>query len=189
MNVRASVVDEIRTLFALRGEAAYLGEAVTQLEHALQCAWLAERASVAPPLVAAALLHDVGHLLQDLGEDAAERGVDGHHEALGARFLAARFGDEVVRPVALHVAAKRYLCATRPEYAAGLSAASHLSLALQGGAMNTAEAERFAGQQHADAALALRRWDDAAKVVGLLTPGLDHFLPVVQRCATEPVRS
>src|SRR5579871_1803106 len=136
-------VAEIDRLFRERGRSRYGGEAVTQLEHALQAAALAEQEGARPALIAAALLHDVGHLLHDLPDDAPERDVDDRHESLAARWLAGRFGPEVVDPVRLHVAAKRYLCATAPGYLDGLSPPSLHSLELQGGPMSPGQARRF----------------------------------------------
>src|SRR4051812_21354128 len=118
------VIDELCDLFATRGHGAYFGEDVTELEHALQCAHLAESAGADDALVAAALLHDVGHLLHELGEDVAERGLDARHEEAGAAWLARHFGPALVDPVRLHVAAKRYLCTVEPAYRQGLSPAS-----------------------------------------------------------------
>src|SRR5262249_4343349 len=117
-------IDSLFTLFREKGNGAYFGEAVTETEHALQCAHLAEQSGAPPELIAAALLHDVGHLLHGLPEDAAERGLDGRHEEEGAAWLRGHFGPAVVDPVRLHVAAKRYLCAVEPDYHAGLSEAS-----------------------------------------------------------------
>lgn len=181
MSERAAVLDEIRALFAGRGSAAYFGESVTQLEHALQCAWLAEQGGASPRMIVAALCHDVGHLLHEEGEACADRGVDAHHEALGGRFLTARFDHDLAEPVVLHVAAKRFLASQSESYRASLSPASLQSLALQGGAMSPWEADRFANKPYAGDAVALRRWDDAAKVVGLATPDLDHFLRHAER--------
>ena len=121
----AEAVDDILALFRLRGAERY-GERVTQLDHALQCASLAAEAGAADSLVAAALLHDYGHLIDDRGHMAERDGLDGEHEAVGARALAAWFGPQVTQPVALHVAAKRYLCATSPGYLEALSPASRL---------------------------------------------------------------
>jgi phosphonate degradation associated HDIG domain protein len=173
-------VEQILCLFRERGRAAYLGEPVSQTEHALQAAWAAERAGAGPALVSAALLHDVGHLLHDLPEDCAGAGVDDAHEERGARWLAALFGPEVAEPVRLHVPAKRFLCATEPGYWEHLSAASRVSLRLQGGPLTAAEAAAFRQGPHAAAAVALRRWDEAAKVAGLPTPPLEHFRPYLE---------
>jgi phosphonate degradation associated HDIG domain protein len=173
------LVDRILAVFAGPGQGAYFGEAVTQAEHALQTAALAEAAAADPELVAAALLHDVGHLLHGLGEDAADRGIDDRHEEGGAAWLARHFGPAVADPVRLHVAAKRYLCAVEPDYLAALSLASQRSLELQGGPFTPDEAEAFRREPHWEDAVALRRWDDAAKVPGLAVPGLDHYRPVL----------
>ena len=143
-------------------------DVVSQLEHALQCAALAEEEGADDAGVAAALLHDVGHAL--MGATSSER--DLAHERVGASWLARAFGPEVTEPVAAHVDAKRFLCAVEPDYLRGLSDASIESLALQGGPMSNAEAERFAAQPEARAATALRRRDDAAKVPGREVPAL-----------------
>lgn len=178
-----SVVAEVVRLFAERGREAYLGEAVSQTEHALQTAWAAEQAGAEAALIVAALLHDVGHLLHDLPEDAALGGLDDCHEERGRLWLEGRFGPEVSEPVRLHVAAKRYLCVAEPGYFGRLSAASVLSLDLQGGPMTTEETEAFRCGPFAAAAVALRRWDESAKVIGLGTPPLEHFLPYLRhRC-------
>ncbi len=164
-------VDTLLGLYERLGRTRY-DESVTQEEHALQCAQLAIEADATPSMVAAALLHDVGHLLV-----ARERvpTTDLHHEAEGARTLARWFGPEVTRPIALHVAAKRYLCAVDPTYAEGLSPGSVRSLELQGGPMADDEVERFAAMPGAADATELRRWDDLAKVSGRPTKELaDH---------------
>jgi gamma-butyrobetaine dioxygenase len=172
-----NLIDTIFTLFREKGNGAYFGEAVTETEHALQCAHLAEQAGAAPALIAAALLHDVGHLLHGLPEDVAERGIDGRHEEGGAAWLARYFGPAVVDPVRLHVAAKRYLCAVEPDYHAGLSEASQRSLNLQGGPMAPDEVRCFEQEPWFRSAVAVRRWDDGAKVPDLVVPGLDHYRP------------
>src|SRR5262249_26828453 len=128
----SDAVETILESFRARGASAYLGEPVTLREHMLQTAAAAEAEGAPAELVAAALLHDVGHLLHDGPEDAAEHGLDTEHEEVGFRFLASRFPDTVVEPVRLHVAAKRYLCAVDPAYRDLLSSASLLSLELQG---------------------------------------------------------
>jgi predicted HD phosphohydrolase len=143
------------------------------------------RADDAPDhLVAAALLHDVGHLVSDdnvaLDEELAD---DFQHERVGARYLTQWFGPEVTAPVALHVAAKRYLCAVEADYFAGLSASSVRSLALQGGPMSTADVDAFERRPHHRAATLVRRWDDRAKVGGLSVPTLDEYQPLLSRLA------
>ncbi len=172
----AGLIGRIEALYAERGRRRY-GEGVAQLEHALQAARLAERDGAHSALITAALLHDVGHLLDKRGEDAAERGLDTRHEAIGAGWLRRHFGEAVAAPVRLHVPAKRYLCAVAPGYAEALSPASRQSLRLQGGPMSRREAADFEAQPYAAAAVRLRRWDDAAKRVGAVTPDFAHFRP------------
>jgi len=158
-----------------RGGEAYFGEPVSQLEHALEAAWFARRANSAPTLVAAALLHDIGHLLHDLPENVADEGVDTRHEEAGYDWLLARFGPAVAEPVRAHVAAKRYLCRADPEYSARLSPASVESLALQGGPFTEEQAGEFERLPWYRDAVTLRRWDDAAKQPGLAVPGLEEY--------------
>jgi len=168
-----SLVDRILALLHERGGQSYFGEPVTQLEHALQAAALAETAGAPATLVVAALLHDIGHLLGE--EDGQSPTEDARHEDVGNHWLADHFNAAVTEPVRLHVAAKRYLCAIEPAYAAALSQASQESLALQGGPMSAAEARAFADGPWAKDAAALRRWDDAAKIPGRDVPGLSHY--------------
>jgi phosphonate degradation associated HDIG domain protein len=177
-----TAVDEIRELFEGGGDRQYGGERVTQLAHALQCAAAAEAAGAPAPLIVAALLHDVGHLVHELGPRPAERGIDDRHEERGAEWLARRFGPDVTEPVRLHVGAKRYLCAVEPGYFQGLSPASVRSLALQGGPFDAEGAAAFIGGPHAEEAARLRRWDEAAKVAGLATPELAHFADALRAC-------
>jgi phosphonate degradation associated HDIG domain protein len=173
-------IEFVLCLFKERGDAAYIGEPVSQTEHALQTARAAEQAAASAALVAAALLHDVGHLLHDLPEDCALAGIDDAHEERGARWLSLHFGPDVAEPVRLHVAAKRFLCATEATYAGQLSEASLRSLQLQGGPFTPDEVEHFRAHPQAQAALALRRLDEQAKVPGLHTPGLEHFRPFLE---------
>jgi len=174
------VIDRIVALYREKGQAAYFGEAVTQAEHALQTAHQAEASGATNELIAAALLHDVGHLLHGLAEDLAEQGIDARHEEGGAAWLERSFGPAVSDPVRLHVAAKRYLCAVDPAYAAELSSASQLSLRLQGGPYAPDEVRHFEQEPFWQAAVALRRWDDAAKIPGLAVPGLEHYRPILE---------
>jgi [1-hydroxy-2-(trimethylamino)ethyl]phosphonate dioxygenase len=170
-----SLIDRIFALCTEKGHGAYFGEGVTELEHALQCANLAEQSGADDELITAALLHDVGHLLHGLPEDIAGHGIDGRHEVGGAAWLQPYFAPAVVDPVRLHVAAKRYLCAREPAYLASLSPASQVSLRLQGGPMTPEEAQRFEQEPWFKSAVAVRRWDDGAKVPGLAVPGLEHY--------------
>ena len=174
------VVEQILELFKNKGGRGYEGEAVTQLEHALQSAQLAERAGAAPELVCAALLHDIGHLLNDRGETPTLRAVDDLHQYAALPFLRQLFPDNVLGPIRLHVDAKRYLCATRPGYHEKLSEDSKRSLVLQGGIYSAGEAEQFIRQPYASEAVKVRLWDDAAKVAGAPTPDLAHFEPILR---------
>jgi gamma-butyrobetaine dioxygenase len=174
------IVDEIIDLFEKRGAAAYLGEPVSQAEHALQAAHLAVQEGAPDTLVAAALLHDVGHLLGSEG-DPAQRGIDAVHEEKGCAWLEPHFGREVTEPIRLHVLAKRYLCAVDAAYRRLLSPASIRSLELQGGALTAGEAEAFERNPYSAAAIRLRRWDDRAKVPNLDVPDLRHYLAVLRR--------
>ena len=171
-----NIIDEIANLFDRQGGSLYGGEAVTQQEHALQAAWLAENSGASGSLIAAALLHDIGHMLHDLPDDAPDAGIDDRHEDLGDRWLARHFGTDVTEPVRLHVIAKRYLCAVESDYFEALSPASIQSLKLQGGSFSPDEVQSFASLPFSREAIALRRWDDGAKSVGLQTPDLAHFL-------------
>ena len=173
--MQVNAVDKIITMFTDAGEAVYFGEAVSQTEHALQSAHLAACAGGDDELVVAALLHDIGHMLRGLREDVAHQGIDDTHEEAGGRWLERHFGPAVSVPVRLHVAAKRYLCAIDPTYLQGLSPASQLSLRLQGGPFTVDEARAFERQAHYAAAVALRRWDDGAKVPGLEVPALATY--------------
>lgn len=182
----ADPIHEIRRLFAERGDSAYGGEAVSQRTHALQAAHFARESGASSALIAAALLHDIGHLLHNLPEDAPDTGIDDRHETLAGRWLVRWFGDDVVEPVRLHVDAKRYLCAVEPEYQALLSPPSLLSLKLQGGPMTREEVDAFRASPHADGAVALRRWDDAAKDPALTVPDVESFLPHVAAALARP---
>src|SRR5262249_38806194 len=154
-------IDEIFSRFDDAGGEMYIGEPVTVAQHMLQCAALAGRDGAHDELIAAALLHDYGHLLHDLPEDSADHGVDTQHEELGFEFLRRWFPPAVTEPIHLHVAAKRYLVAVDDDYVQALSPASVLSLELQGGPMSGAEVEEFEALPHAAAACRLRRYDDA----------------------------
>jgi phosphonate degradation associated HDIG domain protein len=172
------LIHRIETLFLTHGHTLYDGrraEAVTAQQHALQCAQLAEWAGSPPTLVAAALLHDIGHLVDAASGDD----TDDAHEQRALGLLSLDFGRDVLEPIRLHVEAKRYLVATDPDYAGHLSPASRHSLRLQGGPMNADEQRWFAGLPHAEEALALRRWDDAAKAPGQRTPPLAYYLAML----------
>jgi len=174
-NAVENPVSYILHCFRQRGASNYGKEAVTQQEHALQAAYAAEHAGAAPALIAACLLHDVGHLLHDLPEDAPDHDIDDHHEQLAAAWLSEYFMAEVVEPVRLHVAAKRYLCYADPDYFSRLSAPSVQSLALQGGPMTAAQAAHFEQHPHFRTAIELRKFDELAKIPGKETPPIEHY--------------
>ncbi len=179
--------EELRAILLARGGERYTGEPVCHLEHALQCADFAERAGATDSLVVAALLHDIGHLVTHHSGTPSAVGIDDQHEELGARCLAPLFGPDVSEPVRLHVAAKRYLAAD-PAYRRALSEDSLRSLQLQGGMMSVEERDAFEHEAHAEAALRLRRWDDAAKRPGRVTPSLDDFWARVEHLALRAFR-
>jgi phosphonate degradation associated HDIG domain protein len=176
-----TVSDEVIRLMKERGGSAYVGEPVSQLEHALQSAWLARQADSERNLVLAALLHDIGHLLHNLPESAANHGIDTGHEIAGYNWILTRYGPDVAEPVRLHVAAKRYLCRRHPEYLAGLSEASVKSLQLQGGPFSEDQAQEFERLDRYQNAVMLRRWDDEAKVPGLVVPGIEAYRDLLRR--------
>ena len=178
-----SVAEEILRIFALHGAGAYFGERVSMREHALQAAHFARLEGAADALVLAALLHDIGHLLEEPPEAIGDWKADARHEQIGARWLAQHFDAGICEPVRLHVPAKRYLCATEPSYLARLSPASVHTLQLQGGPMSGAEVRQFESERFAQEAVRVRRWDDQGKVAGLETAALGDYLPLVQRAA------
>lgn len=178
-----TATDEILEIFGRRGAGAYFGECVTLTEHALQAAYFAQSAGGPPALVVAALLHDIGHLVADVPDDIDDWVDDAHHENVGGAWLAARFPAAVYQPVRLHVPAKRYLCATDTGYLSRLSAASVVTLKLQGGPMSAAEIACFEAQSHHRDAVSVRRWDDQGKIAALATPGLRDYRALIEALA------
>lgn len=180
---------DIAALFAAKGGRLYAGEPVTQLEHALQSGLCAEREHASEELVIAAVLHDLGHLINDQGETPTLRGIDDRHEYVAIPRLRELFPEAVLAPIRLHVAAKRYLCTrgdgqqSGADYLASLSADSLRSLELQGGPFSEAEADEFIAMPYAADAVRLRRWDDLAKTAGTATPDLDHYLSIAAAVA------
>lgn len=169
-------LDILAELFEGEGSAEYFGEAVTQAQHMLQAGALAEAAGAPPHLVAAALLHDVGHFQGAItGRDLMENGIDNRHSHTGADWLDQWFSPEVTEPVRLHVAAKRYLCAVEPGYFDLLSDASVDTLRVQGGPMNEEQVRAFEAHPGARDAVAVRRWDEQAKDPEMQTPDFGHF--------------
>ena len=173
------ILDDIARRLDINGQHQYGLSDINQIQHGLQAAWLAEQAGDPPSLIAAALMHDIGHMLHNLGEAPAEEGIDDRHEDVGHAYLVERFGPEVTEPVRLHVAAKRYLCGKEADYFSKLSRDSVLSLSLQGGPMSAGEIAEFEQLPHWREAVRLRRYDEGAKVKGLTTPPLAHFMPYV----------
>jgi len=177
------MIDQIVGLYRAKGNREYEGEGVSQLEHALQSAHRAEQDGAAPELICAALLHDIGHLINDRGETPTLRGEDDLHQYMALPFLRPAFPEAVLGAIRLHVDAKRYLCAIRPGYREALSEDSKRSLELQGGVFAPAQAERFIRQPFAADAVKVRLWDDAAKVPGVATPALAHFEAILRTVA------
>lgn len=178
-------IPDIVHLLETKGHAQYDGEPVTQLEHALQSAHCAEQAGSGSALIAAALLHDLGHLLHDMPGSPTQAGVDDLHQYRCLPFLRGLFGDATLEPIRLHVDAKRYLCAREPGYLESLSPDSARSLLLQGGVFDAAQAESFGALPYAQDAVALRRWDDIAKSADALVPDLAHFVRHLEIAAAE----
>jgi phosphonate degradation associated HDIG domain protein len=175
METKKDIIASIMNLFNDKGHSEYGGEAVTQLEHALQTATLARENSASDQLITAALLHDIGHLLHDLPNDAPLKGIDDVHENKAAVFLRKYFPEAVTEPVRLHVMAKRYLSSTEETYYSLLSEPSKQSLVLQGGLMSSAEVSAFEQNPFFSDAVMLRKWDDQAKVKELTTAPVEDF--------------
>lgn len=173
------MVQKIVDLFNEKGHSLYGGEAVTQMEHALQAATYARKNNASDALITASLLHDIGHLLHALPDDAPDFGVDDLHEELAAIFLEKYFIKEVVEPAKLHVQAKRYLCFVDAGYYNTLSEPSRQSLALQGGIMNAEEAAEFEKYENYKEAVLLRTWDDLAKDPTMQTDPIEAFAPYI----------
>ena len=184
-------LSDIERLFATKGDRMYAGEPVTQLQHALQSAELAEREGAGDELVLAAFLHDLGHLINDQGETPTLRGVDDRHEYVALPFLRDLYGDAVLQPIRLHVEAKRYLCARGDGRLSGAEywSAPVVGLKAQprtaGRHLQRAEADAFIAQPHAAAAVRLRLWDDLAKDAGAPTPPVNHYLDLAGRLAAR----
>ncbi len=178
---RATIVEFLADILRRRGAESYLGENVTMSQHMLQAAYLAETEGASDALVAAALLHDIGHYTNEFPEDAQDRGIDNRHQISGAAVLAPFFPPAVTECVRQHVDAKRYLCAVDPEYFGRLSAASVLTLKLQGGPMGEDEVAAFRANPLLDSIVRVRIWDEGAKVAGRKTPPFAHYEPLLRR--------
>jgi len=184
-----NIVEFIADIFLRRGADSYLGEAVSMSEHMLQGALLAENSRASKQMIAAILLHDIGHYTNEFPEDALENGIDNHHDTAGAAVLEAYFPPMVTDCVLHHVSAKRYLCAIDSDYFNGLSAASIHTLKLQGGPFNANEIAEFRSQPHLDEIVQVRIWDDLAKVKGVITPAFEHYAPVLQSVVNSHCKS
>lgn len=178
----ALTLEDIDGLFCRHGDTQYTGEPVTQLEHALQTAALAEQEDAPPSLIVASFLHDLGHMLEDNGDTPTMAGIDDLHQYRILPFLRHLFDEDVLAPIRLHVDAKRYLCAVDPAYFSALSADSVRSLKLQGGIFNAQQAADFIAIPYATDAVRLRRWDDLAKKENYRTPDYAHFSRYVAQC-------
>lgn len=181
----ATILAYLEDLFMRSATHSYLGESVSMAEHMLQTAARAEDYGADNPLVLACLLHDVGHYAGEFGEDHLESGIDNAHESVGAKFLARFFPASVWQPIGLHVAAKRYLCATDEHYFDTLSPASVATLKLQGGVMGPPEIQWFTEQAYFHQAVILRRCDDAGKVIGAPTREFAAYRPLLDSLLTE----
>lgn len=181
----ALTLNDITVLLHTQGSKQYGGEAVSQLEHALQCAYLAESAQETDETIVAAFLHDIGHLLSagEVATTAIDDSSDDLHQYIALPFIRTLFSDAVLEPIRLHVDAKRYLCAVDHNYWSTLSDASKKSLELQGGIYSDEDAAKFESNTYGQEAIRLRRYDDLAKIPGALTPDLSHYLAIMHRVA------
>ncbi len=176
-----NIVEFIADIFLRRGAESYLGEDVTMSQHMLQGAQLAEQDNAGDIMVAAALLHDIGHYTNEFPEDALAKGINNHHDEAGARVLAKFFPTIVTECVRQHVAAKRYLCAMDEGYFGKLSDASVHTLKLQGGPMDADEIVNFESSPHLTEIVQVRYWDDEGKDPNITTPPFEHYAPMLQR--------
>ncbi len=191
----AVISAEIAEVFQSRGADSYYGEAVTQLQHALQAAEAARRAGADDECILAALLHDIGHMLGDNHADDPDSDDPNNigtldHDVLAADWLRARsFSERVIQLAAGHVAAKRYLVSTNPGYFDRLSPVSRQTLALQGGPMTPAEIREFETNPLLRDMLRVRSWDEAAKDPNAEVPPLDYWAPMIERHLASAVQA
>lgn len=176
-----NIVEFIADIFERRGAESYLGEPVTMSEHMLQGAWLAEQDGAPEELVAAALLHDIGHYTSEFGTYSPDDVEDKHHDEAGGELLAPFFPPVIVECVRLHVSAKRYLCATDPTYFSKLSPASVHTLSLQGGPMSADEVAEFRRNPFHEEAVRVRIWDEGGKVANMKTRAFRDYVPLLRR--------
>ncbi|MEY8097229.1 HD domain-containing protein [Falsihalocynthiibacter sp. S25ZX9] len=180
-----NIVDFLGSIFDRRGGEEYLGEPVTMGEHMLQGATIAEQNGQSEEIIVAALLHDIGHFTSEFGTYSPDDTEDRHHEDAGAEVLERFFQTVITDCCRYHVAAKRYLCATKPEYFSRLSAASVHTLHLQGGPMSVEEVAEFERNPNLKDIIAVRYLDDAGKREDMKTPDFWHFAPMVQRLVDQ----
>lgn len=176
-----NIVAFIGGIFDRRGGEEYLGEPVTMAQHMLQGATIAEQNEMSEEIIVAALLHDIGHFTSEFGTYHPDDTEDRHHEDAGAEVLGRFFPGVITDCVKYHVAAKRYLCATKPDYFKRLSAASVHTLQLQGGPMNQDEVADFEANPNLKEIIQVRYLDEAGKHPDMDTPDFWHFAPMVQR--------
>jgi phosphonate degradation associated HDIG domain protein len=184
-----TLIEQIEILFAKHGQNVHDGapdQSVSALSHALQCAQLAQWGNAEAPLVAAALLHDLGHFVERSEPAKPDAADDEPHEQRALALLSEGFGADVLEPIRLHVQAKRYLVASDPAYAATLAPMSASSLEKQGGPMSAEEMRAFERLPHAADAVRLRRWDEQAKVPGKRTPPIEYYLTVLDEVLQQP---
>lgn len=182
---RDNIVEFIGGIFDRRGDEEYLGEPVTMAEHMLQGATIAEQNGQPEEIIVGALLHDIGHFTSEFGTFSMDDTEDRYHEEAGAEVLEQFFPSVITDCVRYHVAAKRYLCATKPEYFNRLSEASVHSLNLQGGPMNAEEVAEFEKNPNLKQIIAVRYLDEAGKRADMETPDYWHFAPMVQRMVNK----
>jgi phosphonate degradation associated HDIG domain protein len=179
------IVAHLSDIFDRCGGEEYLGEPVTMAQHMLQGASLADHQGHSKEVIAAALLHDIGHFTSEFGTFSMADTHDRQHEVFGAKVLAPFFPEKVTQCVRYHVAAKRYLCATRAEYFSQLSAASVHSLQLQGGPMNAEEVAQFETNPHLQDIIQVRLLDDGGKVADMQTHNFAYFQNMLQELVNE----
>ncbi len=185
-------IETIVEILETRGPNRYGSEAVSQLDHALQCAQIAADAGESKELVVSALLHDLGHMINvDSSQRAAfnatvQERFDDLHQLHAVSFLRGTFSERILAPIRMHVDAKRYLCAIDFNYWKNLTPASKYSLELQGGTFDATEAKQFSAKPHALRAVSLRRFDDQAKKPGIRTESLEFFSRLLDECAIRP---
>jgi len=171
------IIDEIVEMFDKYGNKKF-GEAVSLREHMLQTAFLAEQDAASQPLIAASLLHDIGYFI--IYDKQIEQILEPKHERIGADYLSQYFYEEITGPIRFHILAKRYKCANNPEYVKNLSSESLNTLEQQGGPLSEYDRKNFEYHLHFASSVRLRLWDDKAKIPGIETPNLEHFIPCLK---------